>query len=156
VGGRKIGLKRVKENCEQTANCKKKKQINLSVRVVHAGHWTRWTDFECQLLNAVIVPNVEPSNTTLCLQQSYAGNNAILVRKGKSNGTSLFSLQFAVHMAHCCTSLSCYNVIQFNNYILSMTLLRCERRLWYSTIGGGGVEFEGMEGGGVRQHCNVY
>jgi hypothetical protein len=69
------------------------------------------------LFNAVIVPNAEPRTTTLCLQQSYAGNNAILVRKGKSNGPSLFSLQFAVHVAHCCTSRSSYNVIQFNNYM---------------------------------------
>jgi len=66
-----------------------KKQINLAVRVVHAGHWTRWTNFERQLFNAVFVPNIEFSTTTLCLQLSYAGNNAILGRRGKSNGTSL-------------------------------------------------------------------
>jgi hypothetical protein len=40
--------------------------------------------------------------------------------KGKSNGTlSLFSLQFVVHLAHyCIISLSCDNVIQFDNYTL--------------------------------------
>jgi hypothetical protein len=92
-----------KENCEPTVNRKTKKHINLSVRVVHAaGHWTRRTDFECQPFNAVIVPNTESSDTALRLQLSYAGNNAILGRKGKSNGTSLCShhnLPFIWHTA---------------------------------------------------------
>jgi hypothetical protein len=39
--------------------------------------------------NAVIVPNIEHNTTPLCLQHSYATNNAIRRHKAVSNDTSL-------------------------------------------------------------------
>ena len=57
---------------------------------VNAGHWTRSTDFGCHLFNAVIMPNIASSTTTLCLQQSYVGNNAILGCKREIKWNPLF------------------------------------------------------------------